>query len=105
MFPDDVRRGGHGEEDGARHSHRLLDDRWLSLIQVKQDRREYGRYGTELQAEEYQAPPAHYFGVPAVGVRTPEELQKALRQAFDADGPTVIEAVVDSAHYDDTVFD
>ena len=83
----------------------VLDDRWLSLIQVKQDRRDYGRYGTELQAEEYQAPPAHYFGVPAVGVRTPEELQKALRQAFDADGPTVIEAVVDSAHYDDTVFD
>ena len=83
----------------------VLDDRWLSLIQVKQDRRDYGRYGTELQAEEYQAPPAHYFGVPAVGVRTPEELRRALTEAFQADGPTVIEAVVDSAHYDDTVFD
>ena len=69
------------------------------------NRREYGRYGTELQAEEYQAPPAHYFGVPAVGVRTPEELRRVLKEAFDADGPTVIEAVVDSAHYDDTVFD
>ena len=83
----------------------VLDDRWLSLIQVKQDRRDYGRYGTELQAEEYQAPPAHYFGVPAVGARTPEELRRALTEAFQADGPTVIEAVVDAAHYDDTVFD
>ena len=83
----------------------VLDDRWLSLIQVKQDRREYGRYGTELQAEEYQAPPAHYFGVPAVGARTPEELRSTLTEAFKAEGPTVIEAVVDAAHYDDTVFD
>ena len=83
----------------------VLDDRWLALIQVKQDRRSYERYGTELQAEEYQAPPAHYFGVPAVGARTPEELRRALTEAFQADGPTVIEAVVDSAHYGDTVFD
>ncbi len=83
----------------------VLDDRWLSLIQVKQDRRSFGRYGTELQAEAYRDPPAHYFGVPAVGARTPEELARALKEAFDAQGPTVIEAVVDAAHYDDTVFD
>ncbi len=83
----------------------VLDDRWLSLIQVKQDRRSYGRYGTELQAEEYREPPAHYFGVPAVGARTPEELRRALKEAFDAKGPTIIEAVVDAAHYDETVFD
>ncbi len=83
----------------------VLDDRWLSLIQVKQDRRTYGRYGTELQAEEYRDPPSHYFGVPAVGARTPEALRGALREAFASEGPTVIEAVVDSAHYDETVFD
>ena len=47
----------------------VLDDRWLALIKVKQIRRQFPLYGTELQAEDYRAPPAHYFGVPAVGVQ------------------------------------
>ncbi|MFQ5898569.1 MAG: thiamine pyrophosphate-binding protein, partial [Candidatus Methylomirabilia bacterium] len=82
-----------------------LADRWLSLIQVKQKRRQFAIYGTELQAEEYRNPPEHYFGVPAVGARAPEELEKTLREALQADGPTVIEAVVDSSHYIETVYD
>ena len=83
----------------------VLDDRWLALIQVKQERRRFALYGTELQTEEYRDPPAHYFGVPAVAARGPEELEKALREALQADGPTVIEAVVDASHYLDTVYD
>ena len=39
----------------------VLDDRWLALIKVKQIRRQFPLYGTELQAEDYRAPPAHYF--------------------------------------------
>jgi thiamine pyrophosphate-dependent acetolactate synthase large subunit-like protein len=54
---------------------------------------------------EYREPPAHYFGVPAVGVRSAAELERALTHAFAAKGPTVIEAVVDPAHYSETVFD
>jgi thiamine pyrophosphate-dependent acetolactate synthase large subunit-like protein len=34
-----------------------------------------------------------------------EALEQALRQALAAAGPTVIEAVVDSEHYVDTVYD
>jgi acetolactate synthase-1/2/3 large subunit len=83
----------------------VLDDKWLALIKVKQIRRQYKLYGTELQAEDYAAPPAHYFGVPAVGVRGPDALETAVRQALTADGPTVIEAVVDSEHYLETVYD
>ena len=83
----------------------VLDDKWLALIKVKQIRRQYPLYGTELQAEDYGAPPAHYFGVPAVGVRSPDALEAAVRQALAADGPTVIEAVVDSGHYLETVYD
>ena len=83
----------------------VLDDRWLALIKVKQIRRQFPLYGTELQAQEYRDPPAHYFGVPAVGVRTASELEHALRGALAANGPTVIEAVVDSEHYLDTVYD
>ena len=83
----------------------VLDDRWLGLIRIKQSKRQYGNYGVELQTEEYTEPPAHYFGVPAVGVRDAAALEAALAEALVADGPTVIEAVVDSAHYMDTVFD
>ena len=83
----------------------VLDDRWLSLIKVKQERRSLPYYGTEVVREEYRDPPAHYFGVPAVGVRSAAELERALAQAFAATGPTVIEAVVDPGHYSETVFD
>ena len=83
----------------------VLDDRWLSLIRVKQDHRGMERYGTELLPDEYAQPPAHYFGVPAVGVRTPEALEYELRKALAANGPTVIEAIVDPSHYSETVYD
>jgi acetolactate synthase-1/2/3 large subunit len=83
----------------------VLDDRWLSLIQIKQTRRQFGIKGTALDIVEAEAPPAHYFGVPVIGVTGPSELESALEVAFAASGPTVIEARVDPAHYMDTVFD
>jgi acetolactate synthase-1/2/3 large subunit len=83
----------------------VLDDKWLALIKVKQIRRQYPLYGTELQADDYSAPPAHYFGVPAIGVRSPDALEAAVRKALATHGPTVIEAVVDSEHYLETVYD
>ena len=83
----------------------VLDDRWLSLIKVKQERRGLEHYGTALFGEAYEAPPAHYFGVRAVGVRSAEELERALVDALAADGPTVIEALVDPSQYSETVFD
>jgi len=83
----------------------VLDDKWLALIKVKQIRRQLPLYGTALQEEDYREPPAHYFGVPAVGVRDADALEAAVRKALAASGPTVIEAVVDSEHYIDTVYD
>ena len=83
----------------------VLDDRWLGLIRVKQLRRQYGIYGTELQVEDYKKPPEHYFGVPALGVETAEALTDAVKMALKAQGPTVIEALINSDHYIETVFD
>jgi acetolactate synthase I/II/III large subunit len=83
----------------------VLDDRWLALIKVKQIRRQLPLYGTELQAEDYREPPAHYFGVPARAVHSADALEVAITTALAAEGPTVIEAVVDSEHYVDTVYD
>jgi acetolactate synthase-1/2/3 large subunit len=83
----------------------VLDDRWLSLIRIKQTRQQFGVYGTALTNVETDAPPAHYFGVPVIGATTPDELRDALGTAFAASGPMVIEARVDSAQYMETVFD
>jgi len=83
----------------------VLDDKWLALIKVKQIRRRFPLYGTALQDEDYREPPAHYFGVPARGVRSAAALEDAVTAALAARGPTVIEAVVDSEHYIDTVYD
>jgi acetolactate synthase-1/2/3 large subunit len=83
----------------------VLDDRWLALIKVKQIRRQFPLYGTELQAEDYRAPPAHYFGVPALAANSDAALEAAVRTALAAKGPTVIEAMVDSEHYVETVYD
>ncbi|MCX7141448.1 MAG: thiamine pyrophosphate-binding protein [Proteobacteria bacterium] len=83
----------------------VLDDRWLSLIKVKQERRGLPYYGTTVSTPGNLPPPAHYFGVPAVGVDSAAALECELRKAFAADGPTVIEALVDPAHYSQTVFD
>ena len=83
----------------------VLDDAWLSLIWVKQHRRGFGIYGTEVAGDERPAPPAHYFGVPVTSAHTPEELTKCLRGALAAEHPTVIEARVDPGHYLQTVYD
>src|SRR6202012_5286673 len=77
----------------------VLDDEWLALIKVKQIRRQFPLYATELQKEDYTEPPAHYFGVPAVGVTSANALSAAVTAALAANGPTVIEAAVDSEHY------
>jgi acetolactate synthase I/II/III large subunit len=82
----------------------VLDDGWLSLIKVKQERRQLDLYGTSLQRES-RPPPAHYFGVPAVGVESADALERELRAALAADGPRVIEALVDPTHYSQTVYD
>jgi acetolactate synthase-1/2/3 large subunit len=83
----------------------VLDDGWLSLIQVKQVRRSFGLYGTDLGEHARVDPPAHYWGVPAVGARSADELRRALTAALAADHPTVIEARVDPSHYLQTIYD
>jgi acetolactate synthase I/II/III large subunit len=83
----------------------VLDDGWLSLIQVKQVRRGLPLYGTDLGEHAHVDPPAHYFGVPAVAARSAPDLARALKAALAADHPTVIEAKVDPRPYLDTVYD
>ncbi len=39
-----------------------------------------------LQEEDYTEPPQHYFGVPAVGARSPDALENAVKTALKARG-------------------
>ena len=59
----------------------VLNDRWLSLIQIKQEKRQYAQYGSQVEMATYDEPPSHYFGVPAVGVYDEAQLEKALESA------------------------
>jgi thiamine pyrophosphate-dependent acetolactate synthase large subunit-like protein len=70
----------------------VLDDRWLSLIRVKQERRDFPYYSIDVIPGDYPDPPAHYFGVPAIAARTPNTLESSLHHAGAASGPAIIEA-------------
>ncbi len=83
----------------------VLDDGWLSLIEIKQVKRALGVYGTSLRSAERQPARSHYFGAPGVGVSTPAEFEAVLESALLADGPTVIEAAIDPSQYKQTVYD
>ena len=81
----------------------VLNDGWLGLMKIKQERRGYGDYGSFL-GEQADAP-QHYFGVPVRAVRTEAALRDALRWGLALDGPSVIEAFIDVEPYGSTVFD
>ena len=81
----------------------VLNDGWLSLMKIKQDRSAYPSSAAFLG--EQCDPPSNYFGVPVRPVHTPAALRDALRWALSLDGPSVIEAFIDPEPYSQTVFD
>ena len=81
----------------------VLNDGWLGLIKVKQERKAYGLSGVYL-GDPPPSPP-HYFGVPCRPARDADELSRALDWGLNLDGPSVIEAFVDVEPYSQTVYD
>ena len=81
----------------------VLNDGWLGLMKVKQERRHYPLSGVRLG--EPPESPAHYFGVPCRQAKTADEFRRALVWAFARNAPSVIEAFIDVASYSQTVFD
>ena len=81
----------------------ILNDGWLGLMKVKQERKNYALSGVHLGAPPES--PAHYFGVPCRPAKNLDEFSSALDWAFAIDGPTVIEAFIDAGAYSATVFD
>jgi acetolactate synthase-1/2/3 large subunit len=81
----------------------VLNDGWLGLMKVKQERRNYPLSGVRVGNPPDS--PAHYFGVPCRGARNVEEFRASLRWAASLGGPSVIEAFIDAEAYSATVFD
>jgi acetolactate synthase I/II/III large subunit len=80
----------------------VLNDGWLGLMKIKQQRRNYPLSGVFLG--EPPESPAHYFGVPCRPAKTPEAFREALDWAVGLGSPSVIEAFIDAESYSATVF-
>jgi len=81
----------------------VLNDGWLGLMKVKQERKGYALSGVYL-GEPPDSPP-HYFGVPCRPAKDPQSFRAALAWALALGGPSVIEAAIDVEAYSETVFD
>ncbi len=81
----------------------VLNDGWLGLMRLKQQRKPYPLSGVYLG--DPLDPPAHYFGVPCRPAKSARELNDALDWALTLDGPSVIEVFIDAESYSTTVFD
>ncbi len=77
----------------------VLRDRFLSLIRVKQTRKEYHVHGVELFGSGYSSSD-NFFGARVIVAEEEEAFRAALRQGLSGDKPLIIEAVVDPAEYD-----
>ncbi|WEK43177.1 MAG: thiamine pyrophosphate-binding protein [Candidatus Sphingomonas colombiensis] len=80
----------------------VLTDNDLALIRIKQQRKQNPIYGTPVREEGTIGGPS-LFGVPVTTVSTPETLRAALVEAFAADGPCIVEVLLDSREYDGLV--
>jgi acetolactate synthase I/II/III large subunit len=83
--------------------HIVVNDGWLSLIRIKQDRRRQVNTGVFLGAQ--IQPPAHYFGVPCQPALDEKSFAEALDWGLELDGPSVIEAMVNPKTLNSTVYD
>jgi acetolactate synthase-1/2/3 large subunit len=79
----------------------VIHDASLSLIRIKQERKGYKQYGTVLTSYSGTCPTSNYFGVPVLQAVDLIQYQNALKKAFSADGPMIIEAYVSADEYDE----
>lgn len=81
----------------------VFADSNLSLIEVKQKRKNVMLYGTSIYDDEGYFQADHFLGVPILKVRDREEMKVSLERAFAAQGPVIVEASVDGSVYEDLI--
>lgn len=74
-------------------------DNDLSLIRIKQEKKEMLQYGTSIRASGTMCSD-HIFGIPVLKAVDFDTFHSALQQAFNTEGPTIVEAFVDGREYD-----
>jgi acetolactate synthase I/II/III large subunit len=80
----------------------VLTDNDLALIRIKQEKKGNPIYGTPVRTEGAIGGP-DIFGVPVRTAADPQTFRERLTEAFAADGPVIVEAIVDSREYDGVV--
>jgi acetolactate synthase-1/2/3 large subunit len=81
----------------------IINDNSLSLIRIKQERKNFNsNYGTPLELTDITSS-TQIFGVPVIRVTTRTSYEEALKKAFAAESPVVIEAIIDGSEYDNLV--
>jgi acetolactate synthase-1/2/3 large subunit len=80
----------------------LLTDNDLALIRIKQEKKGNPIYGTPVR-QAGAIGSKELFGAPVHTAGDPDSFRTALKLAFAADGPVVVEAIVDSREYDEVV--
>lgn len=80
----------------------VFTDNDLALIRIKQEKKQNPIYGTPVRAEGTIGGPS-LFGVPVTVARDPTEFRAALEAGFAANGPVIVEALLDSREYDELV--
>lgn len=80
----------------------IFTDNDLALIRIKQEKKSNPIYGTPVRAEGTIGGPS-LFGVLVTVARDPAEFRAALEAGFAADGPVIVEALLDSREYDELV--
>ncbi|HEX4197368.1 MAG TPA: thiamine pyrophosphate-binding protein [Caulobacteraceae bacterium] len=80
----------------------VLTDNDLALIRIKQEKKGNPIYGTPVRAEGAIGGD-NIFGVPVRTAADPRSFRERLVEAFAADGPVIVEALIDSREYDEVV--
>jgi acetolactate synthase-1/2/3 large subunit len=80
----------------------VLTDNDLALIRIKQQKKHYPIYGTPVRAAGAIGGP-NIFGARVITAADPQSFRDALTQAFAANEPVIVEALVDSREYDEVV--
>ena len=80
----------------------VLTDNDLALIRIKQQRKDNPIYGTPVR-KSGGIGGDNIFGVPVLKARNESEIEDKLKEAFETDGPVIVEAFVNSREYDELV--
>jgi acetolactate synthase-1/2/3 large subunit len=80
----------------------LFTDNDLALIRIKQQKKSNPIYGTAVRDTKTLGG-SMVFGVPVHTAQDPIAFRTCLEDAFAADGPVIVEALLDSREYDEVV--